>query len=373
MKLQNKTNQCNMQAQIIGDNPYGQIICGYFQRNFPSALKPNKDNILDIVTDIIVGNKELRHGPVPPPEVLVNIRNIIRDSIEKQLPIPILIPWGGRKTSPTALIDIAEVSAIHQIVTVDKMVKEFYPIGTQINIGIEDTGAMWLYRSNDIGIEQYSDSFYKLVIMLKGAANILPIRESMLMEKDKYFDLSSKYSDLLYETIMALEAFPNQNIEELKSYQALKAIGWKGTIDKAQRDYYIGRYKHLYNVEASEAARMAADYFGGAKARYDLKGKAEPISAVKGYIKGSFAHPIPGAATGMFDSTVYWRTIPTSQARTHIAPWRGKGYLKINKNEITTKIASWNDEKISQLVESQVELIEGSIKIDVQTDYLIEE
>jgi hypothetical protein len=370
----NKIN--NMQALTIGDNPYGSLICGYFQRQFPHVSKPNKDNLVDILTDIIVGNKDLRLGAFPSPEILVNVRRIIRESIGSSVPVPILIPWGGRKTDPSALIDIAEVSAIHQLVMIDKMIKEFYPFGIQANIGIEDTGAMWLYRdipNVDDNVEQYSSSLNKLILLLKGTANISPMRESMLMAKDAYFNRSRHYSDLLFKVMMHLAAFPDFNVEKLETYQELVQSGWKGTIPKEQRDYYIGRYKALYGDSDEEATRKLADYFGGAKARYDLHGKAEPISPVKGYIKGTFVSPIPNAPAGLFDTTVYWRTIPTSQARTHIAPWRGKGYLKINKNNVTTKIISWNDEKLSQLESSRTMLSEGSIQVEIQTDYLLEE
>lgn len=365
-----------MKAQSIGENPYSNLICGYFQKAFPQVSKPSKTDLLDILTDIIVGNKDLRHGSVPTPEILVNIRKVIKDSIEKDLPIPILAPWGGRKTDPVAIVDVAEVSGIHQIVTTDKLIKDFYSPGLQVNMRVEDINAMWLYRNDANLLEnvtKYSDAMDNLILILKGSTNLTSMRESRMMDKDEYFETAKMYSDLLFSVIVYQEAFPDAKAEDIKPYQDLVKLGWKGTIPKEQRDYYLGRYKHLYNASQEDACRMLADYFGGSKARYDLHAKGNPVTQVNGFIQANFAHPVPHAPAGLFDSTVYWRTIPTSQARTHIAPWRGKGFLRITRNEIVTKITSWTDPKVSEMVESRVLLTEGSLSAELQTDYLLED
>lgn len=362
-----------MQAIAHGDSPYGSLICNYFQSEFPQVARPSKSQLVDILTDIIVGDKNLRQGAMPSPEILVNIRSVIREAVDKRLSIPVLIPWGGRKTEGKYNLDIAEVSAIKQVVNVDQAVKAFYEPGLQVNINVEDIGAMWLYRDEDAvygDVREYTADFYNMVMIVRGSSNINPIAESSLGTVSEYFNLSTEYSQLLYPVLLQLQA--GADLFSITEFRKLEQKGWVGDLSKEQRDYYIGRYIHLYGVTEAKAMQMLADYFAGAKARYDLKMKAIPVSDVKGYIKGSFTHPIPSGPNQLFGTTVDWRTIPTNKARTHIAPWRGKGYLKINRNEITPKLMSFTDEKMGQLESASVELLEANFRAVIQTDYLIE-
>jgi len=92
---------------------------------------------------------------------------------------------------------------------------------------------------------------------------------------------------------------------------------------------------------------MAADYLGGAKARYDLNGRAEPHTPVGSFISISFIPPIPGSPVSMFNNVLYYRTVPANQGRTHIAPWRAKGYLEIDvDNSVKAKVTSWSNTEI---------------------------
>lgn len=365
-----------MEAKILTDTPYGSLISSYFQKEFPHTIKGTKQALLDILTDIFIGTKDLRQGPIPSIEILTQIRIRICDAMRKNLPIPIFVPWGGRKSNAGNIIDIAEVVAIKRLVELDSVVKEYFSPGLQINIGIEDIGAMWLYRNQkdykDTDVNLYSTSFRDLVMMLRGSANITPVRESALMSKHGYFVRASHLSDMLFDTIKTMEAFPTKNIETINSFRTLRDLGWKGDIPKEQRDYYISRYKSLYGIDHEAAVQLLAEYFAGAKVRYDMGGKGYPISDVDGRLQINFVNPIPDTPKGMFDTALYYRTMPTSESRTHIAPWRGKGYLKIDGNIICTKMVSWNDPRVSELINSRVSLEEGAMHVELQTDFFIQ-
>lgn len=123
------------------DCGYNDVICRYFQTEFPSVFKSDMKGTLEILTNLLFGTKEVRYGTLPTPETSVAIRKVLASAIEKQLPIPVLVPFGGRKTNSKALIDIAEVSAIKQLIHLDKLIRTIHPQGLQINIGIEDLGA----------------------------------------------------------------------------------------------------------------------------------------------------------------------------------------------------------------------------------------
>lgn len=367
-----------MQINYTGDSPYAQTIIKYFEQQFYKVTPIGKSSLLEILSDIIIGTKEMRYGPIGPPESIVNIRNVIRDAIHKRLPIPMLAPWGGKKAVKGQLLDVAEISGIRQLIHLDEQVKKFFEPGLQTVIAIEDRGAEWLYREQE-GIEDevstYSDNFEMLVHMISGNANIMPFREGDVMKHDEYFEKSTALSQVIFNFLLFSNQYPNQ-IGNSPQYKALLDSGWKGDIPTEQRSYYINRYLSLYpGISIFKATQMLADYLAGAKVRYDLGGKGTPVSDVTGFIKASFSPPIPGVPPGFFDTTAYYRTVPMSHGRTHVAPWRAKGYLKIDgkSGEVITKVTNWHDPILENLESHKVQISAGDSIVEVQTDYLVSE
>lgn len=373
-----------MQIRTLNDDPYSKIICNYFAVHFNKAIVPNAKELLDILTIIIVGDKNIRLGAAPDPEQLVVIRQTISKSIELNLPIPILIAWGGRKTDINKGVDVAEIAAIYQIMRLDDNIKKYYPQGIYVNIRIEDTGADWIYReeSEDVfeRIEAYSSQFTDIVKQLSKGKAIHPVRESWLMKRDAYFDVSSKYSVLIADVIkwkmLLNEDISFEKMASLGSMAQLISLGWKGELPMKQISHYIERYKVLYPGKSMDKyIIMAADYLGGAKARYDLNGRGNPDTEVGSFISISFIPPIPGSPVSMFNNVLYYRTVPMNQGRTHIAPWRAKGYLEIEiDNSVSAKVTSWsNTQLIEGLTPAQVEIVFEGKTIVIDVDYFVKD
>jgi len=194
-----------MEISLLNNDPYGELICKYFASHFNKAIVPSSKHLLDILTTILIGDKNTRLGPTPDPEQLVVIRATISKAIELGEAIPILIAWGGRKTDASKGPDVAEVSAIYQIIRLDDNIKTYYKPGIRVHIRIEDLGADWIYRKEEGGINEkidsYSGKFEVLTNFLAKDHLIDPIRESWLMNKKDYFELSVKYSDLIAQVI----------------------------------------------------------------------------------------------------------------------------------------------------------------------------
>lgn len=356
--------------KVIGKGEYADPICQYIQSSFPKIATISESSLLDILTKVIVGTKNVRYGPIPKPEGLVAIRNVIRESIENDSPITLLVPWGGRKMDKHLSLDVAEVSALKQLINLDTFVKRFFKPGIHAYVRIEDINAEWLYKETE-GIEQYSQGMEDLIHILRGDALITPVRESAMMDRDDYVKVASRYSQLLFDVIIAQERMPSLELSDIPAYKELVENGWKGTIPKEQRAYYLDRYKRLYpNVDEEERTRMLAEYFGGSKARYDLNGRGIPQGKDGSFVQLNFAHPVPGAPASIFNNTVYYRTVPESAGRTHAAPWRAKGYLQIIDNEVVPKIAQKEGE-VGGLETSFVEVLDGNKKVIVEADYAV--
>jgi hypothetical protein len=56
----------------------------------------------------VVGTGQTRFGPLPSPESLVAIRDHLRRRIADRDPIRLLVPWGSKKPTNTATVDLAE-------------------------------------------------------------------------------------------------------------------------------------------------------------------------------------------------------------------------------------------------------------------------
>ena len=121
------------------EDPYTGLITQFLVREFPGVITPNSSVLLDVLTDAIVGSKQVRYGPRPNPESLVAIRKVISLSLTSGQPIPFLIPWGSRKPKLGANIDVAEISALKTLVCLNNRVKAHYEPGVQMNVRLEDT------------------------------------------------------------------------------------------------------------------------------------------------------------------------------------------------------------------------------------------
>lgn len=362
----------------MGENPYGELICQYFQTTFPKIVQQTKSSLLEIISLMLFGTKENRYGPIPSPENQVVVRNVIKTAIERNEPIPILVPWGSRKAVAAASIDIAEVSALNQLISLDNAIKEFYPSGLRINIRIEDIGGYWLFReegtgsiTNNDSVLSYSEDLTTLIHILRGDSLIDPVWESTLMNGPEYFRCVDNYSVLIDGYLRYSE--DNQNLGIGPAFESLNELGWKGEIPLEQRDYYYSTYEKLYpNANHIQNRKRLADYLGGAMVRYKLNGRGEPKTDY-GHIQLTFIQPIPGTPTSINSNILYWRSVPMSQSRTNISPWRAKGYLHISGNDVKTKITNWgNTELIDQLQSGSVSISDDLRSVKVKVDYLIE-
>ena len=84
-------------------------------------------------------------------------------------------------------------------------------------------------------------------------------------------------------------------------------------------------------------------------------------------IKVYFGYPTPWAPP---EAIIHRRQIPLGLSKTHIPPWRAKGYLKIN-GTVRPAQTDWNTPL--ELTQHQLHLSSGSIRLDVRADYVREE
>lgn len=349
-----------MKVITDGQSPYADTIRNYLVSQVPSLAVGSKDK-LEAVASLILGTNNTRYGPLPVPEVQVNIRSVIRTSIETGSPIPVLIPWGGRKADWRHNIDIAEVAALKGLTDLHNRVREYHAPGLHVVIRLEDTGAFYMFRDSGLVSEMatklYTQDFQKLTKVLGVDGWLEGLAESTLMDLGEYTTRTQAIQPVIY------------NAFSLKSeaLDALERTGWKGGINDAQVRFYLDRYKKLYPSDTPEQSlNRVADYFAASLVRYQMKGTGAPSAK---FITISYVPPIPGAPDGLTSQRVYYRTLPEKAARTHIAPWRAKGYLRIGA-EATPKLAPF-----SHLPEDihicTTTLADNGESVKIATDYVL--
>lgn len=339
-------NDLRISVPSLSD-PYRELVTRYLARTFPANLDV-KDSILESLTTALVTTSRNRFGPAPGPESLVAIREVIRRSIERREPIPLLVPWGGKKPGNDSSVDVAELYGLRMMQCLQERVMPFYAPGLAVNIRIEDTGALYLFADEGepmrAAVEQYSEDFVQLVRVL-GLNYIQPIRESRLMNLTEYARLSEEIRTPMEQYIIETDAYGFDGYKDLESWKALSGIyGWQGIIPTEQRDFYRQRYAKLYGGTVREQTDRLSAYLAGSLARYKLKATAADEKWGGQFITLSFVPPIPGMPATMGDRRLYYRTMPENMTRNHIPAWRARGYLRIVGNEVTPKIANWGEE-----------------------------
>lgn len=371
-----------MKTELIGENPYADIICKHMYRQFPQIVHNNK-TLLEILSNIFIGTKDNRYGPLPSPEFQVTMREAIKRAIDIGVPVPVLVPWGSIKSTFVDNLDIAELSAISQLNQLKLMVEQVYPMGLDIVVRIEDTSGLSLFQLEGeqetikMSSKLYSKSMQDMISIVVSDYKFRGITESSVDNSIEFEEKCSNYAhfinEYLHDSKNLIHVSPSK-VLELASYHRLTDIGWKGIISPEQREYYLNSYKKNYqDWDEDRLLQRLSLYFGGSLARHNLNMTGKQDYWDNKFIQLAFVPPISGLPEGYNRNYIYYRTVPNSQCRTHMPPWRAKGYLKITRESISNKIVSWHDPIIEQLETAKIRLESDSKSVIVQTDYLVED
>jgi hypothetical protein len=359
-------------VKASADNPYAKQLSQFFTLEFPQMNGNDQALTLEYVTKAIIATNQIRYGPSPNPESLVSMRSVIRKSIEREEPIPMLMPFGSRKAVLGQRLDIAEVSALKTLACLQGRVKERYSPGIQLNIRVEDVSGNSLFEEDgDQSLKESLDYCLDFVALVKilGYDFIHPRLESDMFSEVEFNETSAKILDVMIQYLRDTDAYGIRDHEKLASYKKLEEMGYKGGISQEQRDYYRERYKTWNPVITQyEATEKLAKYQAGVWARKVLGGSgANPIWG-KDYLGLTFAPPVPGTPSGLYDRYIYYRTLPTKFAMTHIPPWRSKGFLEISNEQIIPKLTTFYEKK--SFVPCEVTFEDGTNKVNIQADYV---
>jgi hypothetical protein len=358
--------------KIPNKDLYGDLIRDAIMLTFPTTAATNDSQILDGVVGELIGTHNVRLGPAPNPESLVAIRAIVRKSIENGKSIPILIPWGSKKTDNVTSVDIAEIMGLKMLHCLNQRVSQIYPAGLAINIRIEDLSGFYIFDDEGekaiAASNKYVNDFIKLIQILGLGYLISPIKETSLYPLDEFYKLADFIKEKLF--VYLEESDKNGMNDQTQSFKDLMDIGWTGPISMEQRQYYYHRYEKIYKCTPDEARMKLAKYLASCLARYKANMRGVDPAWGKDFLELTFCPPIPGVPESLVSKRLYYRTIHCKYTRDHIPPWRGKGYLRIyNNNTVTPTVAPFNT--IQEYFFNEVEISGFGQSLKFVVDYVL--
>lgn len=339
------------------------LVDRFLVNELPGATFEQGEAVVDKISSLFMGTRNVRLAGCPSPESQVLIRSVIREAMAQGKPIPVLSAAGPKKSN-SGQIDLAEFSAMQQLVCLQERVLKYYEPGMSFRIRLEDTTGTFLEPVDSTAeMNQYCTDFIRLCRLLEeriGGHFLEPWRESSNVEQ------SGKMLKLAHHNIKAFE-----HAYLTGDSSGVEAAGWRSGVGQDWRDFLDERYSKLFPQWTEERrAYQAARYLSSTLARHltQMSG-ATPDWTVNGaHLDVSFATPAPGAAKA--STRVYYRTMSVKQTKQHLPYWRGKGYFRLVDGSLRMGLVRCTDSNSFVPGKLTLASTDGSIKLDVAADFL---
>ena len=335
-----------MDIQINTQCQFGDQIRQFIVSQFPAATTVGHEDLIDILSQLVLGNNKQRQGPNPSPESIVEIRKVIRNAVTANKPIPFMVPWGSVKPDGSS-IDVAELSTFRTFERLHRSVQELYRPGVQMGVRLEDISMPYFLfdgeetrekREEELSVAARYTGDFKAAVRILGLEEIIVVRpESEFVTIDKFSEKAGEFLPFITE---ALKLYNNGAPTQAR--ELLDSIGWKSGMSHELREYYLGLYTNLYpDASPEEHEKRMARYFASAMARSPLNLRGDLPEWEGEFIDFALAQPVPGTKS-LFPRRVYRRAVSKSMSGRHVAPWRAKGYLVMQEDDsVSVKLRSY--------------------------------
>lgn len=354
-------NQCQIQA----DSEYGDLIRQFLLQQFPRAAASPSDK-LEGVTQVLVGTLQSRLGPAPKPESLVLIREVVREAISVNEKIPVVVPFGPKKPGIGRFsVDVAELFALKSISELDAAVSDFHAPGLDVRVRVEDATGIFLEGEPAAPlVERYAADFARLAALTGAPAEVA--RETAAIGLKEFVARAQEVAPL-FESYLR-ETSGEEALSDTQWGRALADAGWAGVVNPQMREHFLKKYAAIYPDEDAASHRaVLARYFAAALVRKQA-GAGGARAGWRRWIQVNFLAAVPGTQDRP-STTLSRRHIPLRFGKTHVPPWRAKGFLEIGGDDhVTPAQVDWNRQGELDLVESHVTFSDGPESVRVRAD-----
>jgi len=308
----------------VNDSDYAyvnELVQRFMMTALPGTVINEREMLVDRLTKLFVGTRRIRLAGCPSPESLVLMREVIREAVSTDNPIPVLIASGPKKPK-SGQVDVAELSAVRTLVDLQRQTVQHYAPGFNFRIRLEDSTGHYLEGDEELNhLHKYCDDFVVLCRMMDEFGCLDPLRESQ-----------HGGTEMIHKAHYLQPLF-------LKVYRGegstiVEREGWKGSLENWW-NFLDRRYAKLYPEWNRERRTIqSTKYLATLLARHKLglRGDDEDWSIGGKHLEISFAPPTPN--TSRVSTRVYYRTMSTKQTKMHVPYWRSKGFFRLDDAEL---------------------------------------
>jgi len=330
-------------------------------------------SIYTLIVNELIGTGQVRFGPRPNEATFDRLHRIVRANVQKNSPIPILVPSGPKKPHSGESIDLAELYAMRMMMCMHNRVSEVYPPGCKFYVRLEDlTGYALEAHEVEIrqDIEKYISDYQNLCNVLGYGQIIHPIRESMVTTESAYMNCVAQIFPVMADYLRYTDINGVGSAYHSDAYQELLRMGWIGVVPKEQRDFYKGKYERIYpDFPQSRINDLIAMYFSVTLARERVGLVILPKGMDKDFVQMNFAPQVPGIPEGFASNRVYYRAIPLSISKSNIPYWRAKGFLKLGQT-VQPCLTTWADPTQFSKMTIHLDHPSNGIGVDIRADFI---
>lgn len=361
---------CKFEYLSVGNNedPWCGTIAKFLSSEFPQAHS-NTESRLEAVITAILASRQRRLGPAPGVEAQAKMYKIGRRYIQKELPLPIFVPFGPKKPIQGEGIDIAELAMLKALSCLQANVKQHYKPGINVIVRLEDSTGFILEEgvpNLSVDIDAYCRDFVHLTRML-GYDGFISLRKETVAVP---FDSFKAEVDNLLPRFEKYLAETDGTIRDEEKLKPLREVNWNGIISAEMRAYLMSRYEKFHpHITVAARRKMMATYLACALARYRVGMMEALLGSNDTAISISFAPPSPDES--MNTPRVFYRTVPMNHSKMHIPPWRAKGILKIGKGDkIRMAVINWSDAEKCDPTKGILKVSNEKETLSVKADYI---
>ena len=303
--------------------------------------------------------------------------------MRRDVPIPAQMLWSPKKhwvVGADSDVDIAELTALNTLVSVHNRVRVIHRPGLIFTFHVEDVEFEFM---EGLGLE-LNDARSRYINGLRGIVRALGLEDIFAFVKmsDRAADDQERrdWGAQMEDNYRALESYWYESeengiagCESYASYQALRRLGWHGSIPEEMRNHYLRRLTAVRERPRAEKVSMILRNFAGILLHHQKKllttGSEVPP------IKFSFIPPAPGAPAELLGGRIDLRFVSRNIcSRVGAAgPWSTKGYFRQRGGRITPTFASWHQpvEPHSRFVAGYLTLVRDDREVAVRADVLV--
>ena len=310
------------------------------------------------VIQAFIGSRNTRQSARPDKESMEAMLGVVGHYMDMGRTIPILVPSGPKKNGLGVGVDLAELSALRMLGSLQVAARRLYEPGFSFVFRMEDATGHWLEGTEPemiATIDNYINGMEHLVDVLGYRGFITLVRETDIVPSSLF---SEQAAELLPHFLTAVTTGDTT---------LLDALGWKGGVSSDTVEFLLGRYRRLYpDKDEGFKINMVARYLAAAMGRVKLRASGAREDWDGGRLEITFQQHMPGVAKSFSLTRINYRTVPMKHGKLHMPYWRAKGVIKRKKGKPRYGLCHWG---VDGYGEGQAVLEEKDRNAEVSCDF----